>query len=101
MAFIDDICPANELQRIYIDAWNREIFFYPFTLSDLDYVKRMSKGNDGEFIAYYLIRKCLNEKGEPCFSVGDKQKLMRSFPSETLADIVSKMRGEATDAAKN
>jgi len=101
MAFIDDICPANELQRLFISAWNREVFFYAFSLADLDYVKRMSKGNDGEFIAYYLIRKCLNEKAEQLFTVGDKQKLMRSFSSDTLADIVSTMRGEATEAAKN
>lgn len=99
MAFIDEITPTNELQNIFVEEWNKDVYFYPFTLADLDYVKRMCKGNDGEFIAYYLIRKCLDDQGKQRFSVADKQSLMRKFPSDVLAGIVGKMRGDVGENA--
>lgn len=92
--FIDDVCGGNDLQSVFIEAWKKEVFFRTFTLADMDWANKMAKGNDGEFIAYTIIRKALDENGDKLFSVADKQKMMRSVQSDILSSIVIRMKGE-------
>lgn len=93
MALIDEIQNDDELQSIYVEEWNRHIFFYPFTLADADYATKMSKGKDGEFVAYVIIRKVLDSEGKKQFTVADKIKLMTKVDPDVLSRIVIDMKG--------
>jgi len=54
----------------------------------------MSKGKDGEFVAYTIIRKCLDEDGKKLFTIGDKLKLMNNVDPDVLSRIVIDMKGD-------
>lgn len=93
MAFIDEIIGENALRSIDVEAFGgRTIYFRTFTLADGDYANKMSKGNDGEYVVYTLIRKCLDAEGNRLFTVADKHKLMNSFSADVLSDIVVRMK---------
>ena len=92
--FIDEIAVKKELQSVFIEQWNKEIYFYSFTLADMDYANKHAKTSDAEFIAYTIIRKCLDENAKPLFTVKDKVKLRNNVQSDVLASIVVKMKGE-------
>lgn len=101
MAFIDEITISKDFLSITVDEWGgKEIFFTPITLADSDYCDKWAKGKDGEWIVYFIIRKCLDESGEKLFTVKDKQRLMKNVDSELLAKIVMDMRGEKIDYEK-
>lgn len=99
-SFIDEIIGSNELQSVYIEQWKKTIYFTMFTLDDMSYANRMAKGSDADFIAYTIIRKCLDENAKPLFTVADKQKLMRNVQSDVLANIVVRMKGEDVERAE-
>ena len=92
--FIDEIVGKKELQSVFVEQWDKEIYFYRFTLADMDYANKHAKGSEADFIAYTIIRKCLDENGKPLFSVKDKAKLRNNVQSDILANIVIKMKGE-------
>lgn len=103
MAFIDEIIWDDELKSLDVEGWGgKTVYFKTFTLADSDYASKLSKGKDGEFIVYTLIRKCLDSDGTKLFTVADKMKLMNNFGADTLADIVVRMKGiDEVDAEKN
>lgn len=94
MSLIDEIATGKTLLSIDVEAWGgKTIYYYPFTLADTDYATKMSKGKDGEFIAYTIIRKVLDENGNKQFTVKDKQRLMNGVDPEILSDLVIEMKG--------
>lgn len=101
MAFIDEIIGDNGLKSVEAFG-DKTIYFTTFTLADGDYASKLSKGKDGEYIVYTLIRKALDADGNKLFTVADKQALMNKFSADELADIVVKMKGvDEVDAGKN
>ncbi len=94
MALIDEITTGDELIPLEVSEWNKTIYYRPFTLADGDYASKMSKGKDGEFVAYTIIRKVLDENGKPHFTVKDKMRLMRSVSPKVLSRIVIDMGGD-------
>lgn len=94
MSLIDEIATGKTLLSTTVEAWGgKTIYYYPFTLADTDYATKMSKGKDGEFIAYTIIRKVLDENGNKHFTVKDKQRLMNGVDPEILSDLVIEMKG--------
>ena len=101
MALIDDIVSKKELQSVPVPEWDIDVYFYPFVLSDSDYAAKMSKGNDGEFVAYTIIRKAMDENGKPLFNLKDKTKLMHGVDSDVLSKLVIDMKGGDDDDEDN
>lgn len=100
MSFIDEIISPKELLSIKVPEWkDKIIYFYPFSLADTDHANKMSKGKDGEFIAYTIIRKSLDEEGNKLFTVADKVKLMNNFDPELLSRIVIDMKGDDEESS--
>ena len=101
MSFIEQIVVNNELLSIRVEEWNEDIYFYPFTLDDNDWIQKKANGQDGAFIAYFLIRKCLDKDGKKLFTVADKLTLTKSCDSDLLTRIMLEMRGEKVDYEGN
>lgn len=101
MAFIDEIVISGDLLSIHVDEWDKEVYFRPFTLDDNDWIQKKSGGQDGAFIAYFLIRKSLTEDGKKLFTVADKIPLMKSCDSELLTRLMLEMKGEQVDYEGN
>ena len=97
MAFIDGIISSNELQSVYIEEWNGDVFYKTFSLADGDYATKMSKGSDGAYVVYMLLRKCLDADGNKLFTLADKLKLMNNFDGDQLADILVRIKGESKE----
>ena len=94
MSLIDEITTGGELLSLDVPEWEKTIYFYPFSLADADYATKMSKGSDGQFVAYMIIRKVLNENGDKHFTIGDKQKLMSGVNPDLLSRLVVEMKGD-------
>jgi len=101
MSFIDEIVIDCDLLSIHVEEWKKDVYFRPFTLGDSDWIQKMSNGKDGEFVAYFLIRKALDSDGKKLFTVADKLKLTRSCDSDVLMRVMLEMRGEKVDYEEN
>jgi len=101
MSFIDEIVVNGDLKSINVEEWNKDIYFKPFTLDDNDWIQKKANGQDGAFIAYFLIRKCLDADGKKVFTVSDKLKLTKSCDSDLLTRVMLEMRGETVDYEGN
>lgn len=101
MSFIDQIVINGDPLSIHVDEWDTDIYFRPFTLDDNDWIQKKANGQDGSFVAYFLIRKCLDKDGNKLFTVADKQALTKSCDSDLLTRIMLEMRGEKVNYEGN
>lgn len=97
----------KEPEKIEVPEWPDEngtptvIYAKPLTLSERQKLKKISD-DDIELAAALLIMKAKDSKGEPLFTLDDKQKLMRNADSKVIVRISSRILGsEVKDAEGN
>jgi len=101
MSFIDEILPENELQSIHFEPWGKDIYFYPMTVNDSDWVEKKAKGSQAKTVCYTLVRKCMDEDGNRVFVPADAATLSNKFNLQVLSQLVIQMYGDEDPSAED
>ena len=90
---------AQGARRIEVPEWGEDgkplvLYAYPLTVRDVVELER-KYGSISEQNVMQIIRQCLNEKGEPYFSVLDKVGLMNE-PADIIGRLLIPLNGETS-----
>lgn len=83
-----------ELSSFVVDCWTTEeadfvVYHRPFTLDDVGWISRQSKGNKAKELALTVIRKALDSEGNKMFTLKDLNFILKGVKSSDIVDIVN------------
>ena len=90
-AKIAEAYTSQPLKAIDVPELGETWYSTPFTLSDLAKIDKLAKGDRFETLIYTMIEKCVDERGEPIFTVKDKPMIANKLPSDLISRIVNRI----------
>lgn len=79
----------KEIRELRVDEW--ETTLYSKNLSLADKAKFMSRadGDTSDYLVYAVIFGVTDDKGDPVFDIGDKQKLKTNVDPDVLSAVAN------------
>jgi hypothetical protein len=86
----------QDVQTVEVPEWGTEdkpmlIYFKPFTLAEQKKLFKLAKNEDMDMMAYVLILKAMDKKGDKMFGIGDKRDLMNSVDPHVLSRVAGEI----------
>lgn len=86
----------TQVFKFDVKAWSTDekpftIHHRPFTIADVSWVEKQSKGVKSDSLVYTVIRKALDSEGKKIFTLADHNFLRRSVKSNIIVGIVNKL----------
>lgn len=69
----------------------------PMTLSDMEWINKKAGGSAHKFTAYTIVRKAVDEQGEPLFTLADATELMNRRADELMSLCAQMNDGKGFD----
>ena len=78
-----------EIKKIDVPEWDLEIYAKPLNLFETKKLMKFANDDSVEMLAYVVMLKSLDEKGEPLFTLEDKHALLNDVDKDVLARVAN------------
>jgi|TARA_S200002703_G_scaffold78217_2_gene67352 hypothetical protein len=78
-----------EIKKIDVPEWDLVIYAKPLNLFETKKLMRFANDDSVEMLAYVVMLKSLDEKGDPLFTLEDKHALLNDVDKDVLARVAN------------
>lgn len=78
-----------EIKRIDVPEWDLVIYAKPLNLFETKKLMKFANDDSVEMLAYVVMLKSLDEKGDPLFTLEDKHALLNDVDKDVLARVAN------------
>jgi hypothetical protein len=90
-----------EIKKIDVPEWDLVIYAKPLNLFETKKLMRFANDDSVEMLAYVVMLKSLDDKGDPLFTLEDKHALLNDVDKDVLARVANDiMNQQPQDAIK-
>lgn len=88
-----------EIKKIHVPEWDMDIYAKPLNLFETKKLMRFANDDTVEMLAYVVMLKALDEKGENLFTLEDKKDLIENVDKDVLARIANDIMNQQDQEA--
>tara|TARA_S200002703_G_scaffold71085_2_gene61675 strand:- start:2353 stop:2673 length:321 start_codon:yes stop_codon:yes gene_type:complete len=78
-----------DIKKIDVPEWDLVIYAKPLNLFETKKLMKFANDDSIEMLAYVVMLKSLDEKGEPLFTLEDKKALLNDVDKDVLARVAN------------
>ena len=78
-----------DIKTIDVPEWDLVIYAKPLNLFETKKLMKFANDDSIEMLAYVVMLKSLDEKGEPLFTLEDKKALLNDVDKDVLARVAN------------
>lgn len=78
-----------EIKKIDVPEWDLVIYAKPLNLFETKKLMKFANDDSVEMLAYVVMLKSLDEKGDPLFTLEDKHALLNDVDKDVLARVAN------------
>ena len=78
-----------DIKKIDVPEWDLVIYAKPLNLFETKKLMKFANDASIEMLAYVVMLKSLDEKGEPLFTLEDKKALLNDVDKDVLARVAN------------
>jgi hypothetical protein len=83
-----------DIKKIHVPEWDLDIYAKPLNLFETKKLMRYANDDSIEMLAYVIMLKALDEKGEQLFTLEDKKDLINSVDKDVLARVANEIMNQ-------
>ena len=85
----EEIFNSLDIKKIDVPEWDLVIYAKPLNLFETKKLMKFANDDSIEMLAYVVMLKSLDEKGEPLFTLEDKKALLNDVDKDVLARVAN------------
>jgi hypothetical protein len=78
-----------EIKKIDVPEWDLVIYAKPLNLFETKKLMKFANDDSVEMLAYVVMLKSLDDKGDPLFTLEDKHALLNDVDKDVLARVAN------------
>ena len=83
-----------DIKKINVPEWDMDIYAKPLNLFETKKLMKFANDDSVEMLAYVVMLKSLDEKGEPLFTLEDKHSLLNDVDKDVLARVANEIMNQ-------
>tara|TARA_R100000654_G_scaffold821_4_gene3177 strand:+ start:9739 stop:10059 length:321 start_codon:yes stop_codon:yes gene_type:complete len=83
-----------EIKKIKVPEWDMEIYARPLNLFETKKLMKYANDDSIEMLAYVVMLKALDEKGDNLFTLEDKSALLNDVDKDVLARVANEIMNQ-------
>jgi len=83
-----------DIKKISVPEWDMDIYAKPLNLFETKKLMKYANDDSIEMLAYVVMLKALDEKGEPLFTLEDKKDLINNVDKDVLAKVANEIMSQ-------
>jgi hypothetical protein len=83
-----------EIKKIKVPEWDMDIYARPLNLFETKKLMKYANDDSIEMLAYVVMLKALDEKGDNLFTLEDKKALLNDVDKDVLARVANEIMNQ-------